>query len=133
MFEIEAPVLRNANQVVPSAFDDCVAGESVEIIESTVPKQLHASLNELIQDWVHVAIKEWLTVDGKHTHEQLGQCKWIEVVGQTEIDEWDCGVGKGVHKALDVCSLPAVWQKIVSQLTSLSKHAHAGENPRTPY
>ena len=80
MFEIEAPVLRNANQVVPSAFDDCVAGESVESIESTVPKQLHASLNELIQDWVHVAIKEHVTVDGKHTHEQLGQCKWIEFV-----------------------------------------------------
>ena len=132
MFEIEAPVLCNTNQLLARPFDNCVAGESVERIESTVPKQLHATVKEILEDRIHVAVKEHVTVDRKHTHEQLGQCKWIEVVGQTEIDEWDCGVGKGVHKALDVCSLPAVWQKIVSQLTSLSKHAARGGNPPHP-
>ena len=88
MFEAEAPVLCNANQVLARAFDDCVAGESVERIESTVPKQLHATVKELLEDRIHVAVKEHVTVDGKYTHEQLGQCKWIEVVWQMKIDKW---------------------------------------------
>ena len=99
MFEVEAPVLCNANQLLARTFDNCVACESVERIESTVPKQFHATLKELLEDRIHVAVKEHVTVDRKHTHEQLGQCKWIEVVGQIEIDERDCGVGQGVHKA----------------------------------
>ena len=50
----------------------CVAGKSVERVIGAVPLQLDPSILELVQDRIHVAKIEWLTVDGEDRNEQFG-------------------------------------------------------------